>query len=146
MKKRVRHRPAGPKGFSLIELLLVLVILATLTAIVAPRFAGRSEEARITAAAADISNIETSLESFEVNCGRYPTEEEGLDALLEQPADLAGWKGPYLKRGLPKDPWGNAYYYARPGIHNKTDYDVYSAGPNGLEGDEDDIGNWEKED
>lgn len=139
-----RRARAARRGFSLIELLLVLVILAVLTAIVVPKFAGRSEQARVTAAQTDIRSFETALGEFEVDVGRYPTEAEGLDALVEEPSDVKNWKaGGYLNRNaIPKDPWGNPYVYVNPGRENTEGYDVYSAGPNGQEGDDDDIGNW----
>jgi len=133
------------RGFTLIELLLVLVILATLAAVVVPKFTRRSEQARITAARADIANLEVALDSFEVDTGRYPTMEEGLAALLKQPGDVKEWHGPYIRRGLPKDPWGNAYVYAYPGQHNADDYDLYSFGVNGQEGGDDDIDNWSEQ-
>ncbi|NLF30805.1 MAG: type II secretion system protein GspG, partial [Planctomycetes bacterium] len=80
---------------------------------------------------------------FEIACGRYPAEDEGLDALMEEPNDAPNWDGPYLTRNVvPKDPWGNPYVYVCPGRINTKGYDVYSAGPNGNEGDDDDIGNW----
>jgi general secretion pathway protein G len=133
-------------GFTLIELLLVMAILATLAVIVIPKFTGRSEQARVTATMTDISHIETALDAFEVDCGRYPTEQEGLAALNEAPADLtATWKGPYLKTKAPKDAWGHPYVYHQPGQHNTGGVDLYSFGPNGQEGDSDDICNWSEE-
>ena len=146
-KTRNRHftRPGRyhqDAGFSLIELLLVLVILATLTTIVVTKFPKRSQQAKVTAAGVDISNIEVALDAFEVDCGRYPTSEEGLGALLQQPSDADGWHGEYLKRGMPKDPWGSPYLYRQPGQHNTTGYDLHSLGPDGQEGGGDDIDNW----
>jgi len=137
---RAPRRPA--RGFTLIELLLVLVILAVLAAMVVPKFTRRSEQAKATAAAADIASIEVALDAFEVDCGRYPTSEEGIRALLEQPAGVQGWMGPYLKRGVPKDPWGNAYMYRCPGQHNPNGYDLFSFGPDGQDGGGDDVDNW----
>jgi general secretion pathway protein G len=135
-------KPVPRLGFTLIELLLVLVILAILAGVVVPRFTKRSEQAKTTAATTDISSLATALRTFEIDCGRYPTNEEGLSALLTQPGNVNGWKGPYLERGvLPKDPWGNPYVYHFPGQHN-TDYDLYSFGPDGTEGGGDDIDNW----
>jgi len=130
------------RGFTLIELLLVLVILATLAAIVVPKFTRRTEQAKLTAAATEISNIELALDTFEVDCGRYPTTEEGLKALVEQPSNADSWYGPYIKRGLPRDPWGNTYVYRCPGRHNSSGYDLYSFGPDGQDGGGDDIDNW----
>src|SRR5215212_6321194 len=87
------------RGFTLIELLLVLVILAVLAAVVVPKFTNRSEQARTTAAKTDISAMDTALDAFEVDCGRYPSNEEGLGALVAQPASVENWRGPYIKRG-----------------------------------------------
>lgn len=147
--KTVKTRKPGVAGwwvrgraFTLIELLLVLVILATLAVLVVPRFTRRSEQARITGARTDIANIEIALDAFEVDCGRFPTTEEGLRALLEQPGGVTGWQGPYLKRGSPKDPWGNPYMYRQPGQHNTSAYDLWSFGPDGQDGGGDDIDNW----
>ena len=139
-----RKPDAGPRrsGFTLIELLLVLVILATLAAVVVPKFTRRSEQARITAAKTDVANLSVCLDAFEIDTGRYPTTQEGLKALVEQPGDVKGWAGSYIKRGLPKDPWGNPYVYRQPGQHNTDGYDLYSFGPDGQEGGSDDIDNW----
>lgn len=132
------------RGFSLIELLLVLVILAVLAAVVAPRFAQRGEQARETAARTDIATLENALDTFEVDNGRYPTTEQGLNALLQQPSGLAdSWRGPYLRRSdLPRDPWGNPYVYRYPGQQNQHGFDLYSRGADGQDGTEDDITNW----
>jgi len=138
----VRARRGGRGGFTLIELLLVLVILAALAALVVPKFTKRSQEAKVTAAATDISNIGVALSAFEIDCGRYPTGEEGLRALLEQPGNANSWKGPYIEKGMPTDPWGSPYFYRCPGQHRPSDYDLYSFGPDGEEGGGDDIVNW----
>ncbi len=137
-----RFRRNLERGFTLIELLLVLVILATLAAVVVPKFTKRSEQARITAARTDIANLEVALDAFEIDTGRYPTTEEGLGALLEQPTDVREWHGPYIKRGVPSDPWGNLYVYRAPGQHNTSGYDLHSFGPDGQDGGGDDIDNW----
>ncbi len=129
-------------GFTLIELLLVLVILAVLATVVVPKFTKRSEQARLTAAQTDISNIEVALDAFEIDTGRYPTTSEGLDALYEQPSDTDGWRGPYLKKRAPKDPWGNDYIYVQPGQENEYGYDLSSAGPDKSSGTDDDVKNW----
>jgi general secretion pathway protein G len=126
----------------LIELLLVMVILAVLAAVIVPKFTRRSEQARTTAARADIANLELALDSFEIDTGRYPTSSEGLQVLVEQPSDAKDWRGPYIKRGIPSDPWGNLYVYVYPGKNNQDDYDLYSLGPDGQSGSDDDITNW----
>ena len=138
-------RRAATHGFTLIELLLVLVILATLAAVVVPKFAKRSEQARITAASTEISIIEVSLDAFEIETGRYPTTQEGLEALVEEPPNVRGWNGAYLKRGVPKDPWGNLYVYECPGQHNTDGYDLHSFGPDSKNGGDDDIVNWSQD-
>lgn len=142
MTRQYSRRRRGRAGFTLIELLLVLVILTVLAAVIVPKFTKRSEQARITAARADIANLEVLLDAFEIDTGRYPTAQEGLGALLEEPGDIREWHGPYLTRGMPKDPWGNPYVYRCPGQHNTTSYDLYSLGPDGGEGGDDDIDNW----
>ncbi|MEX0775574.1 MAG: type II secretion system major pseudopilin GspG [Phycisphaeraceae bacterium] len=133
-----RLRRAG--AFTLIELLLVLVILAVLAGIVLPWLVGRGEQAKEDAALTQISNFATALGIFEVDNGRFPTTQEGLRALAEQPPGLTKWKKLYPR--IPNDPWGNAYGYRSPGQYNTDSYDLYSSGPNGQEGDEDDITNW----
>jgi len=121
-------------------MLLVLVILATLAAIVYPKLAGRSEQARVTAAQTQISSFSTALDAFEVDNGYYPRGKSGLQELVQQPRDAQNWRGPYLKE-IPKDPWGNEYIYECPGRVNGTSYDLTSAGPDGKAGSEDDISN-----
>lgn len=141
MQRYLRRRR---QAFSLIELLLVLVILAVLAAVIVPKFSGRSQQARETAAKADIAALELALDVFETDIGRYPTRAEGLDALVTEPAGLQQgvWKG-YLKRGgVPTDPWGSTYVYVQPGVHNTDGYDLCSPGPDRQEGTEDDITNW----
>lgn len=130
------------RAFTLVEMLLVLVILATLAAIVIPKFAGRSEQAKKTAAQSQISSIELALDSFEVDNGYYPKTGD-LDALISPPADAKNWHGPYLKKGVPPDPWGNAYTYDYPSKHNPNGYDLMSMGPDGQAGTDDDIDNWD---
>ncbi|MCK5001159.1 MAG: type II secretion system major pseudopilin GspG [Anaerohalosphaera sp.] len=130
------------KGFTLIELLLVLVILATLATIVVPKFTKRSEQARVTAARTDIASLEVALDAFEIDISRFPTTSEGLKALIEKPSNADAWKQPYIKRGVPKDPWGNEYVYKQPGQYNEYGYDLSSAGPDEQMGGKDDIKNW----
>lgn len=130
-------------AFTLVELLLVLAILATLAAIVIPKFSGKTEQAKVAAAKTQISIFGTSLDMFEVDNGYYPKGEEGLTALVEEPSDSKTWKGPYLKQGIPTDPWGQPYVYEYPGKHNNKGYDLMCPGPDGQTGTEDDITNWE---
>lgn len=132
------------RGFTLVELLLVLVILGVLAAIVVPKFAGRTEQAKEAAARTQISTFETTLDAFEVDNGYYPKGKNGLDSLVIPPQDAQNWRGPYLKQDIPLDPWGNAYVYECPGKFNVATYDLFSAGPDGRAGTEDDITNWAK--
>lgn len=130
------------KGFTLVEMLLVLVILAALAAVVVPKFAGRSKQAKVTAAQSQISNLEIALDSFEVDNGYYPKGGAGLEDLVSQPSNAPDWRGPYIKKGIPVDPWGNPYIYEYPGRRNEGGYDLSSNGPDGRAGGDDDIANW----
>jgi len=130
----------SPQAFTLIEILLVMTIIAILAAIVIPRMVGRSEQARQTAAHADLSSIKTALDAYEVDNGFYP---KSLQDLIQQPSNARNWHGPYLDN-LPQDPWGNPYVYSYPGRHNPSGFDIYSVGPDGKAGTDDDIGNWTK--
>ena len=134
------------KGFTMVELLLVLVILAVLAAIVVPRLAGRGEQARETAAVTQISVFKTALNTFEIDNGYFPSTQEGLDALIEEPSNAKNWRGPYLESNtIPLDPWQNAYTYEYPGKHNERGYDIMSMGLDGRMGGDDDVVNWETE-
>lgn len=137
MKVSVRK---DERGFTLIEIMLVVIIIGILVSLVAPRLAGRSEEARKQAAKADIEGgISLALDLYEVDNGGYPAR---IEDLVTQPSGVPNWKGPYVKKGLPQDPWGNAYIYKKPGQHNTSSYDLFSSGPDKQEGSEDDIVNW----
>ncbi len=131
------------KGFTLIELMLVVIIIGALTAMVMPRLAGRTEQAKVSAAQADVSaNIATALKLYELDNGRFPsTEDGGLNALYTKPSNANNWNGPYLEK-KPIDPWGHEYLYKSPGAHRTYDYDLYSLGHDGIES-EDDVKNWE---
>ena len=129
------------EGFTLIELMLVVIIIGALAALVLPRLTGRSEQAKVNAAQADIkANIATGLKLYELDNGVFPSTEEGLDALLNPPASATNWNGPYLEV-KPIDPWGREYQYESPGTHRPHDYDLYSLGRDGKKS-EDDVTNW----
>jgi len=135
-----RRRARG--GFTLVELLLVLLILGILAAIVVPKFTGRSEQARVAAAQTQIANFGVALDMFEADNGYYPKGKNGLNDLLVQPRDATNWKGPYVKGEIPVDPWKNEYVYECPGKHNEKGYDLSSMGFDGRPGTEDDIVSW----
>jgi general secretion pathway protein G len=129
------------QGFTLIELMLVVIIISALAAMVLPRLAGRSEQARTAAAKADISaNIATGLKLYELDNGQFPSTAEGLQALLTKPATANNWNGPYIEKE-PIDPWGRKYEYKSPGQNRPQDYDLFSLGRDGQLSD-DDINNW----
>ena len=127
------------RAFTLIELMLVVIIIGVLSAMVVPRLAGRSEQARVQAAKTDISSsIPLALDLYEMDMGKYP---ENLDYLRTRPSDGESWRGPYLKK-KPVDPWGKPYIYKAPGDHNQDGYDLSSSGPDGQPGTADDVTNW----
>lgn len=131
-------------GFTLMELLLVLVIVGLLAAVVGPTLYQRIKPAKETAARMQIENFATALDNFMVDMGRYPTMQEGLAALRTQPGNLEKWKGPYLKKEMPNDPWGTPYAYRAPG--RSGGYEIVSYGADGREGGEGenaDINSWE---
>ncbi len=145
----LRHRAGSAvrreQGFTLIEIMVVVIILGLLAAVVVPQFLGRVDDARVAKAKQDIQATETALTLFKLDNFKYPTTDQGLRALVEKPADpsIRNWRpGGYLKR-VNKDPWGNEYHYANPGTHGE--YDLYTLGADGQPGGEGpnaDIGNW----
>jgi general secretion pathway protein G len=140
---RRRH---DQRGFTLIELLVVVIILGLLAAIVGPRLFGRIAQSKREAARTQLAILETALDQFRLDTGRYPTTQEGLQALQANPGNLNGWAGPYLKKEVPRDPWGNPYQYKSPGDHGE--YDLWSYGSDnapGGEGEAADITSWSGE-
>ena len=129
------------RGFTLIELMLVVIIIGALVAMVMPRFTGRGEQARVAAARADIqANIATALKLYELDNGNFPSSDEGMNALLSKPSSANSWNGPYLEKKA-IDPWGKEYKYRSPGEH-RADYDLWSLGKDGVES-ADDVKIWE---
>ena len=128
------------KGFTLIEIMLVVIILGILAAMVVPKLTGRSDEARRSVAATDIhSNLALAIDLYEVDTGEFPP---ALEDLMVASSTVSGWRGPYLKK-KPMDPWGRDYVYKLPGTHNTESYDLFSMGKDGAEGGTDDITNWD---
>ncbi len=131
------------KGFTLIEMLIVMVILGLLAALVGPRMFGKVGKSRQRAAKAQISLFETTLDTYRLDTSKYPTTDQGLQALRTKPGGVERWDGPYLPKKVPLDPWGHAYQYRSPGEHG--DYDIISFGADGTsggEGENEDVVNW----
>ncbi|MBL8068200.1 MAG: type II secretion system major pseudopilin GspG [Armatimonadetes bacterium] len=122
------------RGFTLIELLVVMLILAILAAMIVPRIMSRTGEAKISAARGDLVNLRKALNLFYIDVGSYPTTEEGLEALRTPPSDAAGWKGPYLEKPVPTDPWGYQYAYEFPGPDGDASFYLYCTGSDGAPG------------
>ena len=138
-----RANPSHRRGFTLVELLLVLTILAILAAVVIPNLAGRREQAQKTAAKVEIANLVSALSMFELDNGYFPKGNNGLQSLMARPGDAqTTWKGPYLQMNkVPLDPWNRPYIYEIPGKHNPASYDLYTKGKDEL-GGTNTIGNW----
>jgi general secretion pathway protein G len=143
---QVLSRPYRQHGFTLIEIMVVVIILGILAAIVAPNVIGRVDDAQITKAKTEIRNLESSLKFYRLDNFAYPTTEQGLEALASKPADpnIKNWKsGGYIPR-VPNDPWGNSYLYLNPGTNGEIDiYTLGRDGQPGGEGVDADIGNWD---
>jgi general secretion pathway protein G len=121
-------------GFTLIELLIVMVIISLLAALVAPRFFGQEKKAKQRGAKGQISLLESAVDTYRLDIGRYPTTAQGLEALRERPDGIDKWDGPYLRKELPLDPWGNPYVYESPSEHGE--YAIVSYGADGTPGGE----------
>jgi general secretion pathway protein G len=120
------------KGFTLLELLVVIVIIGLLAGYVAPRYFGQVGKSEVQVAKAQIESIEKALDQYRLDTRNYPSAEQGLDALVNKPSNANGWAGPYLKKAVPNDPWGRAYVYRTPGA--KGEFDLYSLGKDGKPG------------
>jgi len=130
--ERPRSRAGLAGGFTLLELLVVMVIIGLLAGFVAPRYFAQVGRSHAKVARAQIDALDKALDQFSLDCGRYPTTEEGLQVLVAQPSGEANWSGPYLKKGVPADPWGRPYVYQQPGTHG--DFDLMSYGKDGRPG------------
>jgi general secretion pathway protein G len=141
-QQRANDSPAQ-RGFTLIELLVVLVILGLLAGLVGPNIINQLGGAKTDTALVQIKQLEQAVEMYKLDVGRYPTSSEGLEALVEKPGDADGWNGPYLKGGVPLDPWKQDYLYVYPGT--RADVEIFTLGQDGTEGGEgenSDVGNW----
>ena len=144
-RRAVSGSVAGIRGMTLIEILVVLTLIGIVMGIVGGNYLGQGEKAKQKAAKIEIEQIGQTLDLFKLEVGRYPTTQEGLQALITAPTGVSNWNGPYWKKNtLPKDPWTNEYKYASPGQHGA--YDIWSYGADGKEGGEGtnkDITSWE---
>ena len=139
----MKRKNMGDAGITLIELLVVMVIIALFATIVGSRVGRTVDRAKQVAAKSQISEFESVLDQYRLDVGRYPSNDEGLQALRVQPANVTNWDGPYLRKDLPMDPWGRPYGYRFPGVHG--DFDLMSFGADGQEGgdgDNADVVNW----
>jgi general secretion pathway protein G len=143
VKKRSYHKRR--EGFTLIEIMVVVVIIGVLAATIIPQFMGTTHDAKVSTAKSNIAELETALERYNIHMDRHPTTEEGLKVLVEAPpGEEKRWRGPYVKM-IRVDPWGEPYQYRNPGVHRKSGFDLWSRGADradGGEGDAADIGNW----
>lgn len=148
MSARYRRCRQRRRGFTLIEVLLVLVILVILGSMVVFQVGRSQKKALVNQAKAQIGAFELPLGQYHLDVLDYPSPSAGLEALRSQPADLANpakWNGPYLNKQVPLDPWGRPYQYMAPGKMNLDGFDIWSFGPDGVDGTEDDIGNWDQQ-
>lgn len=145
MKDKLLQKIFRSAGFTLLELLIVMIIIGLLAALIGPKMIGRVGESRQTVAKQQIEGFGSALEMYKLDTTKYPTQEQGLEALVSEPQGVSNWKGPYLKKKfIPKDPWGNDYVYTYPGANG--DYDIVSYGADGNtggDGEDKDVLSWE---
>jgi general secretion pathway protein G len=122
------------RGFTLIELMVVILILAILAALIVPRVIGRTSQAKTAKAQADEAQLRSFIQQFRLDTGRFPTSDEGLQALEVQPSDVTGWKGPYSDKGIPADPWNNEYILEIPGPEGEDSFSIVTYGADGAPG------------
>ncbi len=140
------RKTARRRGFTFLEIMFVVVIIGVLLAVAVPKMTGKSRQAQIRATELGIRNVGLALKEYELATGQFPNTSEGLMALVERPSNIDEdrWTGPYLDdEEMPKDAWGHEFNYRSPGDHKK-DYDLWSSGPDGIEGNEDDVKNWKE--
>lgn len=140
MKTQINRKTR--RGFTLIELMVVVLIIAVLAALVVPRLTDYQDQAKKGAAKSQIARIASVLQKFRLDCDRFPTTEEGLNALVSQPSDATGWKGPYLDK-VPNDPWEQPYYYQYPGPIDDESFILGSGGKDKTPSNDDDITNFD---
>ena len=131
MKRRLLR---NERGFTLIELLVVIIVLGLLVGLVGPRLFGRVGQSKQATAKAQIELIGAGLDQYRLDVGGYPSGAQGLDSLQRNPGNAANWNGPYLKKSVPRDPWGNPYQYRCPGVHHTASFDLWSRGADNADG------------
>lgn len=144
MNRRIPLRPRRSRGFTLLELLVVLVVLGLLAGIVGPKYFSQLGKSEVKVARAQIESLAKALDLYRLDVGHYPTSEQGLAALVAKPSDAAKWDGPYLQKGVPLDPWSREYLYRSPGENGE--YDLLSLGKDGQpggDGENAEIANWQ---
>ena len=142
--EQLKSRPGLARGFTLLELLVVMVIIGLLAGFVAPRYFAQVGKSQVKVARAQIDALDKALDQFRLDVGRYPTSEEGLQGLVAQPSGELRWAGPYLKKSVPADPWGRPYFFQQPGTHG-GDFDLQSYAKDGRPGgtgEDADATNW----
>ena len=144
--KGKRKRTRMESGFTLTEIMVVLIVIGIIAAAIIPQFIGTTQDAKVSTAKGNVAELESAVERFYVHLDRYPTSEEGLKVLVEAPTgEEQKWRGPYIKMLRP-DPWGNPYQFRSPGVHHTSSFDIWSRGADNADGGEGpnaDIGNWQ---